>query len=58
MVYQFAGQVNYGRNLFERLERLGHDVHILNIQYRMHPIDKHFPKQGVLSKLYQEWSQC
>jgi senataxin len=37
--------VNYGRSLFERLERLGHPVHLLNIQYRMHPSISLFPNR-------------
>jgi len=45
LVHQLAENVNYGRSLFERLERLGHPVHLLNIQYRMHPSISLFPNR-------------
>lgn len=34
---------NYGRSLFERLEKSGHEVIMLNTQYRMHPDIRLFP---------------
>ena len=37
--------MNYGISLFERLKRLGHPVHILNIQYPMHPSISIFPRR-------------
>jgi len=33
------------RSLFERLENIGHPVHLLNVQYRMHPDISMFPRQ-------------
>jgi senataxin len=45
LLHQLAEKVNYGRSLFERLEGLGHPVHILNIQYRMHPSISLFPNR-------------
>jgi len=34
---QGDGSVEYERSLFERLQKAGHPVHMLNVQYRMHP---------------------
>uniref|UniRef100_A0A0D9W8K8 UvrD-like helicase ATP-binding domain-containing protein n=1 Tax=Leersia perrieri TaxID=77586 RepID=A0A0D9W8K8_9ORYZ len=34
---------SFGRNLFERLSSLGHEKHLLNMQYRMHPSISIFP---------------
>ena len=50
MVHQLVGKVNYGRSLFERLERLGHPVHILNILYQMHPSISIFPNRDFYKK--------
>ncbi|CAN4092017.1 unnamed protein product [Withania somnifera] len=36
-------EAGFGRSLFERLRSLGHDRHLLNIQYRMHPSISQFP---------------
>uniref|UniRef100_A0A0A9D301 DNA2/NAM7 helicase-like C-terminal domain-containing protein n=1 Tax=Arundo donax TaxID=35708 RepID=A0A0A9D301_ARUDO len=33
----------FGRSLFERLSALGHEKHLLNMQYRMHPSISIFP---------------
>lgn len=33
----------FGRSLFERLTSLGHEKHLLNMQYRMHPSISLFP---------------
>ncbi|XP_039773664.1 uncharacterized protein LOC120641559 isoform X4 [Panicum virgatum] len=33
----------FGRSLFERLSSLGHEKHLLNMQYRMHPSISIFP---------------
>ena len=38
-----AAQAGLGRSLFERLERAGHEVVMLNVQYRMHPEIRQFP---------------
>lgn len=42
-VWQVAVGCGYGRSLFERLQSLGHPVHLLNVQYRMHPEISKFP---------------
>ncbi|PWA55753.1 uvrD-like Helicase, ATP-binding domain, P-loop containing nucleoside triphosphate hydrolase [Artemisia annua] len=55
----------FGRSLFERLSSLGHSMHLLNVQYRMHPSISFFPNlkfyknkvldaQNVLSKSYEK----
>jgi hypothetical protein len=35
----------YDRSLFQRLEEAGHEVHLLNVQYRMHPTISEFPRR-------------
>lgn len=45
VISKLAEKMKYGRSLFERLERLGHPVHLLNIQYRMHPSISLFPNR-------------
>lgn len=40
---QICQKAYFGRSLFERLVSLGHDKHLLNIQYRMHPSVSVFP---------------
>ncbi|CAN0880600.1 TPR and ankyrin repeat-containing protein 1 [Linum grandiflorum] len=47
-----AKESGFGRSLFERLTLLHHPVHLLNIQYRMHPCISHFPN----SIFYYGWS--
>ncbi|GKC59146.1 UvrD-like helicase, ATP-binding domain, P-loop containing nucleoside triphosphate hydrolase [Tanacetum coccineum] len=55
----------FGRSLFEQLSSLGHSVHLLSFQYRMHPSISFFPNlkfyknkvlnaQNVLSKSYEK----
>ncbi|KAJ0765120.1 putative TPR and ankyrin repeat-containing protein [Helianthus annuus] len=39
----------FGRSLFARLSSLGHSMHLLNVQYRMHPSISFFPN----CKFYQ-----
>ena len=34
----------FDRSLFQRLEEAGHEVHMLNVQYRMHPVISAFPR--------------
>eukprot|EP00253_Pinus_taeda_P033221 PITA_33221 len=51
VISKLAEKVNYGRSLFERLEALGHPVHILNIQYRMHPSISLFPNREFYENL-------
>ncbi|XP_019172082.1 PREDICTED: probable helicase MAGATAMA 3 [Ipomoea nil] len=43
-------KADFGRSLFERLVKLGHRKHLLNIQYRMHPSISLFPNK----KFYDE----
>nr|GMC57397.1 probable helicase MAGATAMA 3 [Ipomoea batatas] len=38
-------KAGFGRSLFERLVKLGHKKHLLNIQYRMHPSISLFPNK-------------
>ncbi|KAG2287421.1 hypothetical protein Bca52824_047025 [Brassica carinata] len=38
-------RAKFGRSLFERLVLLGHNKHLLNVQYRMHPSISHFPNK-------------
>jgi len=47
LVHQLVEKINYGRSLFERLERLGHPIHLLNVQYHMHPLISLFPNVGL-----------
>lgn len=41
-----AQEAGLGASLFDRLERCGHDVVMLSIQYRMHPDIRLFPSQA------------
>ncbi|XP_058076265.1 uncharacterized protein LOC131224851 [Magnolia sinica] len=45
---KISGEAGFGRSLFERLGLLGHQKHLLNMQYRMHPAISAFPN----SKFY------
>ncbi|ESQ47382.1 hypothetical protein EUTSA_v10028171mg [Eutrema salsugineum] len=38
-------KAKFGRSLFERLVLLGHQKHLLNVQYRMHPSISRFPNK-------------
>lgn len=40
-----GSRLNLEISLFERLERAGHPVHMLTIQYRMHPEIRAFPSR-------------
>ncbi|XP_050364090.1 uncharacterized ATP-dependent helicase C29A10.10c-like [Argentina anserina] len=42
---KIAESAGFGRSLFERLVLLGHEKHLLNVQYRMHPSISLFPKR-------------
>ncbi|CAN1305943.1 Probable helicase MAGATAMA 3, partial [Linum perenne] len=44
-----AGEAGFGRSLFERLTLLQHPVHLLDIQYRMHPFISSFPNSTFYS---------
>lgn len=41
---QGGAATQYDRSLFQRLEQCGHPVHLLNVQYRMHPSISAFPR--------------
>ncbi|XP_023635045.1 uncharacterized ATP-dependent helicase C29A10.10c [Capsella rubella] len=38
-------KAKFGRSLFERLVLIGHNKHLLNVQYRMHPSISSFPNK-------------
>ncbi|KAL0413737.1 UNVERIFIED_CONTAM: Helicase SEN1 [Sesamum radiatum] len=40
---KISEEAGFGRSLFERLGSLGHYKHLLNMQYRMHPLISRFP---------------
>lgn len=40
---QVCEKAKFGRSLFERLVLLGHNKHLLDVQYRMHPSISLFP---------------
>ena len=45
-VFAMSGRnTKYDRSLFQRLEEAGHEVHLLNTQYRMHPGISEFPRK-------------
>ncbi len=44
-IFSVSGRsTKYDRSLFQRLEEAGHDVHLLNTQYRMNPTISEFPR--------------
>ena len=44
-IFSVSGRnTKYDRSLFQRLEESGHPVHMLNTQYRMHPVISAFPR--------------
>ncbi|KAK6921421.1 DNA2/NAM7 helicase, helicase domain, partial [Dillenia turbinata] len=45
---KLCNEAGFGRSLFERLSMFGHSKHLLNMQYRMHPLISCFPN----SKIY------
>ncbi|ONK71076.1 uncharacterized protein A4U43_C04F4470 [Asparagus officinalis] len=47
---QVSENAAFGRNLFERLSSLGHEKHLLNVQYRMHPSISKFPNSNFYDK--------
>ncbi|KAK2979221.1 hypothetical protein RJ640_009619, partial [Escallonia rubra] len=42
---EICEKTGFGRSLFERLVLLGHERHLLNVQYRMHPSISLFPNK-------------
>jgi senataxin len=45
-IFSMSGRnTKFDRSLFQRLEEAGHDVHMLNTQYRMHPSISDFPRR-------------
>ena len=40
---QISSNAGFGRSLFQRLSLLGWPKHLLNVQYRMHPLISAFP---------------
>jgi senataxin len=45
-IFSLSGRTTkYDRSLFQRLEEAGHEVHLLNTQYRMHPDISDFPRR-------------
>ena len=51
-IFNISGRnTKYDRCLFQRLEEAGHDVHLLDTQYRMHPAISNFPRQIFYSGL-------
>nr|KYP76033.1 Helicase SEN1 [Cajanus cajan] len=47
---EISGKAGFGRSLFERLVLLGHEKHLLNVQYRMHPSISLFPNMEFYDK--------
>ncbi|XP_008222458.2 PREDICTED: helicase SEN1-like [Prunus mume] len=45
VISKISEKAGFGRSLFERLLLLGHERHLLNVQYRMHPSISLFPKR-------------
>ncbi|XP_051116745.1 uncharacterized protein LOC127241645 [Andrographis paniculata] len=48
---ELAKEAGFARSLFERLSSLGHKKHLLNMQYRMHPLISRFPNSTFYSNL-------
>ncbi|VFQ99747.1 unnamed protein product [Cuscuta campestris] len=47
---KICDKAEFGRSLFERLVKLGHKKHLLNVQYRMHPSISLFPNKQFYEK--------
>ncbi|VFQ99746.1 unnamed protein product [Cuscuta campestris] len=47
---KICAKAEFGRSLFERLVKLGHKKHLLNVQYRMHPSISLFPNKQFYDK--------
>lgn len=45
-IFNMSGRNSkYDRSLFQRLEEAGHQIHLLDTQYRMHPAISEFPRR-------------
>ncbi|XP_052304624.1 uncharacterized protein LOC18106539 isoform X1 [Populus trichocarpa] len=53
---EISKEAEFGRSLFERLVILGHEKHLLNMQYRMHPSISLFPNKEFYDGLMQDAS--
>ena len=40
-----ASEYDYSKSMFKRLMTAGHPIHMMNIQYRMHPAISAFPSK-------------
>ncbi|CAN0880582.1 Probable helicase MAGATAMA 3 [Linum grandiflorum] len=49
-----SSEAGFGRSLFERLISLEHPVHLLNVQYRMHPSISYLPNSIFYSGTVQD----
>ncbi|XP_059449161.1 uncharacterized protein LOC132180378 isoform X2 [Corylus avellana] len=47
---EISDKAEFGRSLFKRLVMLGHQKHLLNVQYRMHPSISLFPNTEFYDK--------
>ena len=54
MLCKVSSAAGFGRSLFERLSSLGHQKHLFNIQYRMHPEISLFPNSHFYSNKVQD----
>jgi len=56
-IFSVSGRnTKYDRSLFQRLEECGHPVHMLNTQYRMHPVISAFPRHIFYDGMLQDGS--
>lgn len=51
---QICERADFGRSLFERLVMLGHEKHLLSVQYRMHPSISQFPNRQFYQNKIQD----
>ncbi|EZG46958.1 AAA domain protein [Gregarina niphandrodes] len=50
-----AGDLHYDQSLFQRLEKAGHKINMLSVQYRMHPRISEFPSQAYYDGNLADW---
>ncbi|KAK6921527.1 DNA2/NAM7 helicase, helicase domain [Dillenia turbinata] len=48
---KLCNEAGFGRSLFERLSMFGRSKHLLNVQYRMHPLISCFPNSKIYHNL-------